>query len=1201
MSRDERCGLSSCMCSHCQSKPGGNAMRWSRHSNVVESRPWMTGPRSRLTALLTASMYAVLLHGSPAAAQVPTGTISGRVVDESGAAIPGANVTLVNETRGDTRTAVTNDAGAFTFNAVLAGSYTVRVALDGFRTLERRNNVLNPSGHLSLRDLGLEVGAIAEQVAVVAQGATVETTNSDYSGLLTSTQIGQVQTKGRDVMTLLRLLPGVRYEDDIEAMGDSFGSNVPNMGGQRRSWNQVTVDGLNGNELSGTSRFASATNLDAIAEVKVLLGSYKAEYGRSGGSNVQVVTKSGGMEYHGNLRYYGRRDRWNENRWENEREGLPKPKQHFDTYGFTLGGPAAIPGLWTQNDKKVFFFYSLEAPHVQRPGALRRYLVPTDLERQGDFSRTLDTDGELVVVTDPQTGQPFPGNKVPADRIDPNGQALMNMLPQPNSLDRSVTGGNYNFVRQETSENPRWNHVVRVDWKPRANSGFWASFNTFDSLQRGSEITAGPEKWGFFNGTYDYGNKFVTAGHTQVFSANVVNELNGGVRRQTEGFGWVSDADLQRLRRADVGFNVGQFHPELNPDGLLPRVLLGAPFGGSGVSNTQFTYDNRVGATAHDWISSVQDTLTWLKGTHTFKAGFYVEYLRNNEARGGVYMGEFDFRRSSTNPLDTNYAFSNLLLGAFQRYTEVDAYRSTQNRRWQAEWYAQDSWRPNNRLTLDYGVRFLWYTPYWQANERTAAFVPERWDPARAPQLYQPAVIDDNRVAYDPVTGETLPEIFVGGFVPGTGDPANGMVPAGDPDYPRGFREQLGPQVEPRLGLAYDLFGDGRTAVHASAGLFHHAVLGGGSQGNLQGPPNFNEGSLFFNTLSDFLEPGATLAQRPASVRGLERDAKTPSAIRFSAGVRRELGWGTSIDASYVGALNRHLDMERNINEIPPESRFLDLHPENEDPRTGEALPSEFLRPFRGYQDIRISQNWGTGTYHSLQVQVNRRYIRGVQFSGAYTYARAYGPGSSVSLFRPLKEGYWAPIDDAQTHNLVVSYTWDLPDGSTLWDSALGRSLLDDWQLSGEGAWVSGDWTGVELDTTDDFNFTGGQEDARPVLVGDPELSRSERDPLTGWFNTNAFARPSGRGDLGNSPRTVLRQPGVNNWNLAIFKNFRLGAMRSLQFRLEAYNVFNTLQFREVDTDARFDPDGNQVNENFGKATTSRRPRELQMSLRFSF
>ena len=312
--------------------------------------------------------------------------------------MPGATVTLTNDAIAGARTMPSDERGEFAFRAVTPGSYTVKVELTGFRSIEQRSNILNASGRLDLGRLTLEVGALTEAVSVVASGTYVETKNSDYSGLLTATQISQIQTKGRDVVNLLRLLPGVHYENDIDAMGDSFGSQLPNIGGQRRTWNQVTVDGLNGNELSGTGRMNSSINLDAIAEVKVLLNTYKAEFGHSAGANIEIVSKSGSSDYHGSGYWYGRRDAWNASPWENNRAGLPKPKLKIDTPGFNLGGPVRIPGLFDQSGREeAVLLLLMEAPRVNKPGQVRLYRMPTALERAGDFSQTFDINGRLDV------------------------------------------------------------------------------------------------------------------------------------------------------------------------------------------------------------------------------------------------------------------------------------------------------------------------------------------------------------------------------------------------------------------------------------------------------------------------------------------------------------------------------------------------------------------------------------------------------------------------------------------------------------------------------------------------------------------------------------------------------------------------------------------------------------------------------------
>jgi hypothetical protein len=1169
-------------------------------------------PRARVSFVAAAALVALLTL--PAAAQ-DTGVVMGTIIDASGQVVPGATVTLVSERTLDARTLPSDARGEFAFRAITPGSYTIKVELSGFRSIEQRNNVLNASGQLDVGRLTLEVGTVSETVIVASSGTPVETTNSDYSGLLTSNQISQMQTRGRDVMSLLKLLPGVRPDADIDAMGDSFGSNVPNINGMRRAWNQVTVDGLNGNELSGTSRFSSAINLDAIAEVKVLLNTYKAEFGRTGGANIEIVSKSGGASYHGSSYWYGRRDKWNSNSWENNRSGTPKAKLHIDTYGVSLGGPLRIPGLGDgAGERKLFFFYSLEAPQVQRPGPLRLFRVPTELERTGDFSQSIDTTGRAVTVVDPVTRQPFPGNVIPANRIDPNTQRLLNMLPLPNRSGENFT---YNFSRQETSENPRMNNVVRVDGRPSKNDTIWVMGRTFMSNQYGSEITAAPARWGFFNAAYLFGDNSINGGWNRVFSANLINEFQSGVRTQTEGFQTKDDSDWSKIRRSDVGWTMRQLNPSLNTLDVIPRVTFGLNV--TGTDPVDFTYDNRLGNTARDWIYSARDNVTWTRGGHTVKAGGYLEYMQNNEARGGNWMGEFQFNRNTNNPLDTGFAYSNALLGVFSQYTETDRFRQTNNRAWMSEWFAQDTWRPGARVTLDYGARFLWYTPYVKVDDQVANFDPARYDPKKAPRLYLPALVNGTRVAFDPVTGQSANAILIGAYVPGSGDENNGMVNAGE-GVPRGFRATLAPQIEPRAGLSWDLTGQGTTVLHASTGLFHNARLGGGNLGNLSGNPPFIHNPIYFyGTTAGLLAGGGTVANRPATIEALEWDYKSPSAINWSIGLRRDIGWGTVVDAAYVGNVGHDLEMYYDLNPVPSEARYLDLHPENRDP-TGSAtalLPPEFLRPYRGYQNIRVRGNSGHAKYHSLQVQVNRRYIRGLQFGATYTLQRARGladedPGNlSISIDRPI-----AFYDDilaySQTHNLGLHYTWDIPGSSR--KGLVADLLQNGWQISGSHAFITGEWAPVFFTTPDNFDFTGGEggqatdlgggfRNVRPVVVGDPMGGGG--DPLTGWFNVNAFKRPSGRGDYGNASRNAVQRPGINNWNLAIFKNFAAGGARALQFRCEIYNVLNKVQFIDIDRTAVFDATGRQTKATFGTAfginTPTAAPRLIQLSARFTF
>jgi hypothetical protein len=583
-------------------------------------------------------------------------------------------------------------------------------------------------------------------------------------------------------------------------------------------------------------------------------------------------------------------------------------------------------------------------------------------------------------------------------------------------------------------------------------------------------------------------------------------------------------------------------------------------------------------------------------------------------------MGQFQFNNNANNPLNTNFAYSNAVLGVYQQYTETSRYGETHNKQIWSEWYAQDTWQLTPRFTVDYGLRFLLYTPYWRPDKQISNFEPAAYNRADAPRLYQPALVGGTRVALDPVTGQTLNQIYIGAYVPGTGDTANGLVLQTDPGVPRGFRDVLAPAPEPRVGFSWDVSGEGKMVLHSSAGMFHNARLGGGSAGNLRNPPFILNPIIPNNTMATTFVPGVGLLNRPGTIEALETDYKTPSSYNWSLGLRRELGWGTSMDATYAGSVGRNLEMYYNLNAVPDAAKFLDVNPGNRDPGSTSAtavLPDDFLRPLPGYGAIRIRGNSGTSDYHALQLQVNRRYIRGVQFGGAYTLQRARGladedPGNlSIALNRP-EDYFFSELAQSNRHSLVINYSWDL--SQDRFKSRFAHYALDGWQVSGENAFVTGDWAPVILTTTDNFDFTGGDGGnggdiggglriVRPDMTCDPMANTGS--PLTGWFDTSCFARPSGRGDYGDAPRNSVRRPGIKNWNLALFKNFPISGRRSFQYRLEAYNVLNSVQFSDIDRTARFDATGAQVNANFGTpvgiTNPTRPPRVIQMSVRFNF
>jgi hypothetical protein len=1168
---------------------------WSFHTEALMRS---VSRKSGVWVLAALAVLVWALPAVPAAAQGVTGTVSGTVSDASSQAIAGASVSLINEGTSETRRTNTDQRGGFTFPAVLPGSYTVRVELTGFQTHERRSTTLTTGEQLAIGDIQLKTGQVEETVTVTAEGTTIDTGSYERSALISSRQMELVAVRSRDITAMLKVLPGVTASEaytEQESLGGSFGSRIPNIGGARESFSTVTVDGLAGNDMGTPAVFSSTLNFDAIDEVKVQMNNYRAESGRTGGASVSIVTKSGTQEFHGSAYGYKRNEKWNANDTFANRTGVERPKYRHTNAGFTLGGPLYIPGAFNEKKDKVFFFYSFERLDTLTPQPLRQVTMPTERERRGDFSQTFDVNGRLIVIRDPVTNAPFPGNVIPQGRINTNGQALLNRFPVPN-----LSGNRqFNYTFQESLDVPKNNHLLRLDFKPTPNDSIYLRASHWSSDQGGDQggfaVAAGAANWGFIPMTYAFVDNSLVGHYTRVFGPKVVSEFSAGWRKGSEDHVVAQDA-INSATRSAIGFNLGQFFPDANPLGLMPQ----AQFATVPVNDARFTYDGRFPLFGDDTIFSASNNTTLLWGSHTVKAGAYFERSHNVEGKTATFGGQFFFDRDAQNPLDTGHSYSNALLGVFQQYRESSSRPPTDGFATIGEAYVQDTWKAGRRLTVDYGLRLAYYTHWRQGDEQAAGFALERYDPARAPRLFQPVLVNGQRRARNPVTGEILPAVFIGGYVPNTGDPFNGMVTEGDDSYPDGFQDQAPILFEPRVGFAYDVSGNSKTALRGGFGVFHNLRPQGSFLRNLtQQPPIQLNPRVFYGTMDTLLASGGTLF--PSNVRGWQREVHTPVSYNFSLGVQRDIGWGTVVDVAYVGSLQRHLQQSRNINRVAGGAQFL---PQNQDPtRPGFALPDDFFRPYPGYGNIVIDSNDGIANYHSAQVAVNRRFSGGFEFGLAYTYSRVKGTantdGAEVSTYFDPSVRDYDYLNYDQPHVLVFNYTWDLPRATRLWDNAVVRLLFDNWQVSGITTFASGIPREVTFTTVDGANITGGGDTSRISVTGNPNLPRGERTPER-FFDTSVFVRPA-RGDFGNASRLAVRGPGINNWDITFFKNFPIKGRTKLQFRWEMYNALNHPQYLDVDRVARFDAQGNQVNARFGQVITARTPRIMQGSLRFTF
>lgn len=1056
--------------------------------------------RHRLEALLV--IVALLLLSAIASAQTITGSISGAVADATGGFIPGAAVTITSDKTGQVRTSPTNDEGRFNFAALQPGAYSLRIEKEGFQTLEQKGVILSANEKLALGDIKLQTGQVSETVSVTTEGTLVERETSDLTARLTADQLALISTKGRDVTSLLRLLPGTSNIPDVEAVGNGFGTTLPNFSGQRSRSTVATVDGLNASEPSGSNLLSLTTSLDAIGEVKVLRDNYGAEYGNNGGAMINIVTKGGGKNYAGTAYYFLRNEALNASNFFNNKAGLKRAVYRFNYWGFNYGGPLPLPRFGEGGPSlikgKAFFFFNLEKPHTITPTDPVFVTVPTALERIGNFSQSRNSSGAVPIILDPLTGVQFPGNIIPGGRINLSTQNLLNYFPLPNSPIASNPG---RYVFQRSVDVPKHSYLFRVDLKPTNNDSvyfkaqWWTSDNEGTATSGWPNGANGVDRWGI-RSHYLYTDNGRSLNWVHVFNAAVVNEFNVGWRTDTEGF-IPTTGFAEGLRRDALHYTAPQLFSANNKLNLVPVVTGWSSVAGNPAN---INWLNRWGEVGSDHIRpSLSDNLSYSRGDHSFKFGLYLERLFNREAPGGTWSGQLDFGTGTGNGFitsagNTNFAYANALLGNFNTYTEQSSRPFTNLQLNQLQWYAQDQWKLSRSFTLNYGMRFGYTSGQFQLDGQGSNFDPSRFDASKAPLLYVgyckgspqgipafgTACTAANQFAIDPrEVNNANPTLFnknlVRAIIPGSGDTLNGLALPTDPTTPRAYRETPTIYYEPRVGFAWDIFGRGNTVIRGMGGLYHMPRVGGGTGGASSlgnNPPQQRTFQILNGNIDNLVNLTNTAALFPVTISALEAHSHIPSTANFSLGVQQEIGFKSVVEVSYVGAFARHLGERRNINAIPDAARFVDCnitakygvpcHQENRDPLTASSVKNnDFLRPYRGYGDINLVMYSGTSNYNGLQLQLNRRYTRGFQFGVAYTFSKSFDyandDSSDVSRPRPYKSFNYAPSDFDQTHILTGNYIYDIPKLSRKFNNnSFIKAVFDDWQLSGTSSYATG-------------------------------------------------------------------------------------------------------------------------------------------------
>jgi hypothetical protein len=1179
----------------------------------------MQGKGHHVRSFAVLGICAVVL-GSATFAQTTSGTITGTVTDQSGAVVPGAKITLTDENTHDSRDATGSDTGEFVFAALRPSTYTISIEKSGFQSLKQTGLVLNQGARLALGELRLTVGQSTESVTITSQAPPINTEGADTAPALSAAQLANIPVAGRDVMNLLRVLPGVGSVPMFPwgeagpndpagpaSNGGQFGSFTPQVGGSRLFWNTVLVDGQVGSNPDFPGLFMSAMSMDAVSEAKIISHNYTAEYGRNPGPTISLVTKSGSSQFHGTAYGYKRHEGFNANDFFNNRNGLAKPLYRFGTLGVAVGGPIFIPGHFNTDRRKLFFFFSHEYWNTKLPQGITYLTVPTAAEKAGDFSQTIDQGGNLRVINDPTTGAPFQGNKIPSSRINPNGLTLLNFLPLPTQLDRSVTQGAYNFAWQDICDIPKRLDSLKLDYYPHEKDLISLHPRNWSSDTRaysdGCRVLGFGGNLPIFKHHYKYLTNSAVLNWTHTFSPSMINEFGIGFTGEKERgpadnlFGRTVSNYFDPVTRSHNGFTLGQLYPGANNYDVLPQAFFDFVPGSPNIT-TEARFPDHQGYERFHFL----DNFSLIRSKHTFKFGLYFE---RNWATDGPHAdcfdGCFDFSHDIYNPVDTGWDFANALIGNFREYRESNTRLPYQAQANTIEWFAQDTFKATRKLTLDIGVRFSYFNPWYVGQGLGAEFVQNRYDPSQVPALYRP-VQDPNgapgdEIAQDPVTGAYAPAVYIGAFTGPFNFP--GMVLSSDKSYPRGFREQHSVQAAPRIGIAYDPFGDGKTAIRTGFGILKESIPTYNSYfwSMVSNPPVQIEPHIFYGTMDTLLQRQGLLF--PVGASSIQLHDSVPSIYKYSFGIQREITRDMSIDVSYVGNVGRHLIQSVNINEVPYGAHFL---PQNQDPVSGSALPDDFYRPYPGYEGISQLGNFGWSNYNSLQVGFNRRMSHGVQLGASYTWGHTLATGSNdgdgVATYRPWSIWNYGPMNSDQRQILTFNYVWDLPKASKLAPNPFVKAVFDNWEISGVTVFATGLPQGINFGTSDGADIAGGGDGVRADVVASPS---SGGGTFYQWFNTAAFARPA-QGSPGNAPIYPFYGPGQNNWDITFAKKFPLGSeQRTLQFRAEFYNAFNHAQYDYVDNSAVFDPSGAQINGEFGQVVATRAPRVIQFSLRLEF
>jgi len=1192
-----------------------------------------------------AALFAALFVSACLSAQTVTGSLVGNVVDPAGSSVPGAKVTLTNTGTTATSQATSDNSGVFRFPNLLSGNYMVSVQAGGFKTRVETDIFLGLSDNRDLGKLVLEIGNVTDSVTVEAAVTPVQTSTAERSSTIEGDQLNSEAIRGREMMSYMRMLPGVV---DTTVAREATGGSV--LGGL--TFNGSTgitgfmVDGIPDMDTGCSNCFTHfEPNIDSIGEIKVLTSNFQAEFGRNAGGSIQVVTKGGTQDFHGSGWWTHRHEEFNANDFFNNITDLPRNRYRYNIAGWSLGGPIYIPKHFNIGKSRLFFFASQEYTEQLATSNNQYRSMPTALERTGNYSQSVNGSNALIVVSDPLAlnsagvATPFPGNVIPQPRINGWGQAMLNFFPLPNTGFAQGTAQYLqdNFQAEGSASHPRRNDIVRIDsniTKKLSAYGRWGhDHDDWTELFQSSQFLTGPT--GSLTQDHPAPGHGLLGSLTYVATPTLINQftysktlnhwswfevdpsavnrsvLNGTANTPQSGAALPSLFPLHT-----VGPGVGGSQLVEGPDDAsngYSNYIPGLAFGGPTPNQPSYTNGNPEYSN-NNIIDTATDNISKVWGNHRSKGGIYLEFNRKVQPCGSAgcngYTGSYSFNVDPNNPLNTGDGFANALLGYYDSYNEWNYKIVVNDTFWNVEWYIQDNWRITKRLTLDYGIRFYHDTPEEdkEPNNQFAYFNAATYNPATAPRYYVPTLVNGKREALDPLTGATAGVAAIGLFVPNSGNPADGFVTAGSNGVPWNTYSVNPVLFAPRFGFAYDVFGNGKTAIRGGVGIYFDRLDGNEVYSMASNPPVVYAPTAYYGQLTSLATAGGLLG--PQTITQWSGHTPNPSSRSASFGVQQDIGFGTVLDVAYQGNWGLNRNVYQNFNAIPIGTDFQQqyIDPTQSGNKPLPAALERWIYPSLGTLNEFVMD--GKSNYNGLQATARKRLSHGLLFGVSYAWSRAM----QLLAFDPLVANNHARnygpqgIDRRQT--LGINYVYQIPKPGQALQSKLLKVVADGWELSGITTANSGAPFTPGNGTTNNEDITGStNEGARVNVVGNPYANIPTNPAWPGGhlaFNPAAFALPA-VGTIGNAGggAGIVYGPGWINWDAALTRMIPLGSeKRQLRLRFDAFNVFNHVEFSGISTGFSFNPTvagTPNTNAAIGQYTSDRGPRVLSLEMRLQF